>query len=183
MPNGADFVGLFAPGAPRSSPLSRRFTNGTAVPGGPGVGAGSTDVAVPAGLAAGNYEVRLVSGVSGATLARMSVVLLVATNDTYTVAAARTLSVPAPGVLSNDTGTDVASLQATVVTNPGHGTLTLQPSGAFTYTPNIFFSGIDTSPIRPPARPACPPRRPSPSLSPPPRSAPTMPTRSLRGAS
>jgi len=52
--------------------------------------------------------------------------------------------VPAPGVLANDSDADTPSLQAGVATNPSHGTLALQPSGAFTYTPAAGFSGTDS---------------------------------------
>ena len=31
-----------------------------------------------------------------------------------------------------------------MVTGPGHGTLTLNPSGSFTYTPSPFFAGTDS---------------------------------------
>ena len=68
----------------------------------------------------------------------------VGVNDAYTVAANTTLNVPAPGVLANDTDLDSQTLQAAVKTGPSHGTLTLQPNGAFSYTPMAGFSGTDT---------------------------------------
>jgi hypothetical protein len=48
------------------------------------------------------------------------------------------------GVLVNDTDIDSAVLTATVETPPAHGQLTLQPDGAFTYTPDAGFAGADT---------------------------------------
>src|SRR5262249_7639881 len=54
------------------------------------------------------------------------------------------LDVPAPGLLANDGGPNPSSLQAAVIANPTHGTLSLQRNGAFTYTPTPFFSGTDS---------------------------------------
>ena len=48
------------------------------------------------------------------------------------------------GVLSNDTDPDVGDvLSAVLDTDVSNGTLTLESDGAFTYTPNTGFSGID----------------------------------------
>jgi YVTN family beta-propeller protein len=145
-PNGGDFVGLFEPGAPNTSPISRRFTNGTAAGGGGGLGDGSVDLSIPSGLVAGHtYEARLVSGRSGGgTLAEIQTVLIAAANDSYTSTPTGTLSVPAPGVLGNDSDPRSSALKATVVTGPAHGTLSLQPDGAFSYTPVPLFSGADS---------------------------------------
>lgn len=51
--------------------------------------------------------------------------------DTYRATAGTTLTVAAPGVLANDTGT---GLTAQLVTGPSTGALTLQSSGGFTFT-------------------------------------------------
>jgi len=45
------------------------------------------------------------------------------------------------GVLANDSGSD--TLNAVVVTDPVHGSVTLDPDGSFTYTPNMEFHGTD----------------------------------------
>jgi len=67
----------------------------------------------------------------------------VANADTYTVQSGSTLSVPIKtGVLANDSG--VGTLTATRVTNVTHGTLVLNPNGAFSYTPNASFVGADS---------------------------------------
>ena len=50
----------------------------------------------------------------------------------------------ADGVLKNDTDVDGDSLGAVVVSGPGHGTLTLNPDGSFTYTPAANFNGTDS---------------------------------------
>jgi VCBS repeat-containing protein len=70
----------------------------------------------------------------------------VATADTYIAAEDTPLTVAAPGVLANDTDLDSGTLTATLVTGsgPAHGTLTFNPDGAFTYTPEANFNGPDS---------------------------------------
>ncbi len=68
----------------------------------------------------------------------------IAQNDSYQVSQGGTLTVSAPGVLSNDTGNGSSGLTATVVTPPANGTLSLQANGSFTYVPQTSFSGIDS---------------------------------------
>src|SRR5206468_10652362 len=46
-----------------------------------------------------------------------------AANDSYTVVGNSTLTVPAPGVLANDTDIDNDRLTAILVSNPSNGTL------------------------------------------------------------
>jgi YVTN family beta-propeller protein len=146
-PNGADYIGLYEPSAPSTSPLSRVFTNGTASSGGAGVVDGSVSLPIPAGLATGSYEARLISGSSGTVFGQAAVTVAgppTAVADSYTGGAARTLTVPAPGVLANDTDADSPTLQATVVTSSAFGTLVLQPNGAFSYVPGPGFAGADS---------------------------------------
>jgi hypothetical protein len=52
-PTSTDWIGLYAPGAPNTSPLASRSTTGTA--------SGSVPFTIPASLAAGTYELRLFS--------------------------------------------------------------------------------------------------------------------------
>jgi hypothetical protein len=68
---------------------------------------------------------------------------ILATNDSYTVRMGGTLTIPSPGVLTNDFG-ELASLTAVLATNAAHGTLALDPSGGFTYVPVSSYSGSDT---------------------------------------
>ncbi|TLM80423.1 MAG: PKD domain-containing protein, partial [Actinobacteria bacterium] len=48
------------------------------------------------------------------------------------------------GVLANDSDEDGPSLQALLVDAPAHGQVTLQPDGAFTYTPALNYNGSDS---------------------------------------
>ena len=69
----------------------------------------------------------------------------VANPDSYTVVAGNTLTVNAVnGVLANDTDADGGTLSAVLGTGVGHGTLTLNPDGSFTYTPAAGYSGTDS---------------------------------------
>jgi adhesin/invasin len=67
-----------------------------------------------------------------------------ASPDQYTTPVGATLTVPAPGVLANDSDPDGGTLAATAVDQPANGTLTLSSDGSFTYIPNAGFSGQDT---------------------------------------
>lgn len=59
----------------------------------------------------------------------------VAQDDQYAVRRGQTLTVPAPGVLQNDSDPDNNPLTAQSVTTPTKGTATLAADGSFTYTP------------------------------------------------
>ena len=67
-----------------------------------------------------------------------------AVNDSYSTNEDTTLTVPAPGVLDNDTDADGNSLTAAQVTGPAHGSLTLNANGSFTYVPAANFNGPDS---------------------------------------
>ncbi|MGA8427104.1 MAG: Ig-like domain-containing protein [Candidatus Dormiibacterota bacterium] len=67
----------------------------------------------------------------------------VANNDSYTATGGQTLTVAAPGVLGNDVGADL-TVDTSDTTSPGHGTLTLNSDGSFTYTPTLGYTGSDT---------------------------------------
>ncbi len=65
--------------------------------------------------------------------------------DDYAVAAGSQLAVsPENGVLANDTDPEDSALTAVLETAPEHGTINLNPSGTFTYTPETGFIGDDT---------------------------------------
>ncbi|WP_346320070.1 Ig-like domain-containing protein, partial [Chitinophaga sp. YIM B06452] len=65
-------------------------------------------------------------------------------NDAYTLAEDARLTVPARGVLTNDTDIDNDGLNASLVTGPLNGTLQLNADGSFVYTPNHDYNGTDT---------------------------------------
>jgi Ca2+-binding RTX toxin-like protein len=66
----------------------------------------------------------------------------VANPDTFVGTKNQTLTVAAPGVLANDTPANL--LHVVKVTDPAHGTLTLNADGSFTYVPNTNFAGTDS---------------------------------------
>jgi VCBS repeat-containing protein len=65
-----------------------------------------------------------------------------ARDDSYTTDEDTVLTVTAPGVLVNDLDED--ALEATLVSGPVNGTLTLNANGGFTYTPSLNFNGVDS---------------------------------------
>ena len=69
----------------------------------------------------------------------------IAADDSYQVDEEQTLTViAADGVLKNDTDSEHAALTATKLTDPAHGTLTLEADGSFTYTPDAEYTGTDS---------------------------------------
>jgi VCBS repeat-containing protein len=68
----------------------------------------------------------------------------VAVNNVYSTSEDTVLNVAAPGVLSNDTDPDGDNLTAVKVSNPSHGTVTLNSNGSFTYTPTSNYNGTDS---------------------------------------
>ena len=68
---------------------------------------------------------------------------VLATNDNYSVRMGGTLTVPAPGVLTNDAG-EFGPLRAVLAGDAAHGTLVLNTNGSFTYVPVVGYSGTDT---------------------------------------
>ncbi|HEY3216270.1 MAG TPA: Ig-like domain-containing protein, partial [Candidatus Eisenbacteria bacterium] len=67
----------------------------------------------------------------------------VAQDNAYSLNEDASLTVAAPGVLGNDTDADGDPLTATVTSSPANGSVALQPTGGFTYTPAANFSGTD----------------------------------------
>jgi DNA/RNA endonuclease G (NUC1) len=68
----------------------------------------------------------------------------VASNDSYSTNLNTALTVPAPGVLGNDTDIDGGPLSAQLGLNVQHGVLVLNSNGSFSYTPNLNFVGTDS---------------------------------------
>jgi hypothetical protein len=86
-----------------------------------------------------NYSVTAVNGTLTLTNGAP-----VAVNDARTGQWNTTLVVAAPGVTSNDTDIDNDSVTATKLTNPTHGTVTLNADGSFDYLPFANYSGVDS---------------------------------------
>ena len=63
--------------------------------------------------------------------------------DNYRVAEDERLSVPAPGVLANDTDKEGDALTAVLAGEPAHGQVILAPDGSFSYEPNANYNGSD----------------------------------------
>lgn len=78
----------------------------------------------PSGLYAGDVATFTVNSVNDAPIS---------VSDVYTVDSGSLLTVPAPGVLSNDSDVEQSPLTVTLVITAQHGTVTLEPDGAFTY--------------------------------------------------
>ena len=96
--------------------------------------------AVMAIALAGTGSAALAASGSGRSVAHGG--RLGAVADSYSTSDVGTLAVTGGhGVLANDSGTP---LQITGHTDPGHGSLTLQPDGSFEYVPQAGFTGQDT---------------------------------------
>src|SRR5439155_310356 len=55
-----------------------------------------------------------------------------------------TLNVAAAGVLANDSDVDGDTLSAILLSQPTHGSLTLNGNGSFSYVPAANYNGTDT---------------------------------------
>lgn len=66
-----------------------------------------------------------------------------ATNDSYFTSGGSLTVAAAQGVLGNDSDVDSANLTAALVSQPANGSVTLNPNGSFTYTPQTGFVGLD----------------------------------------
>ena len=89
------------------------------------------------------YDRMLNTGITGTTKQGMVAYLDIvppntptALNDTYVTPAAPSFTTADPGVLANDISPDHGTITAAVATPPAKGTLSLNPGGGFTYTPN-----------------------------------------------
>jgi len=68
----------------------------------------------------------------------------IAASDLYNADQNTALTISAPGVLVNDKDIEGNALTAVNVSNPPHGTVTLNPNGSFTYQPAAGYAGPDT---------------------------------------
>ncbi|MBN2849237.1 MAG: tandem-95 repeat protein, partial [Erysipelotrichaceae bacterium] len=68
----------------------------------------------------------------------------VAQDDSYIIDEDNPLSVPAAGVMENDSDVDGPSLNVSLLSDVSNGTLVLNPDGSFEYTPDANFNGVDS---------------------------------------
>lgn len=89
-------------------------------------------------------------GVLDSNVATVTVVLPhvntvpIATDDAFDALEDTALVIPAPGITANDVDADADLLTVRFVTGVTHGTLTLDPTGSFLYTPALNYSGPDS---------------------------------------
>jgi hypothetical protein len=108
------------------------------------------NVVVTVQIEDGGIDGQLATAADNAVTSRMFTVAVLppqhpptATPDTYSMPENGTLSIPAPGVLTNDVDIDGDSLQAELVSAASHGVVQLHQDGSFTYTPNALFNRED----------------------------------------
>ena len=68
----------------------------------------------------------------------------IAGNDKFAISEDGKLTVPASGVLNNDSDGNGDPLSVSLIGGPSNGTLTLNPNGRFVYTPNANYNGTDS---------------------------------------
>jgi arylsulfatase A-like enzyme len=68
----------------------------------------------------------------------------IAGNDSYQTPMGKTLNVPAPGVLVNDSDAENANISVAIVSQPANGSVTLNADGSFSYSPTATFTGNDS---------------------------------------
>lgn len=78
----------------------------------------------------------------------------VAVDDSFTATSNTMLSIPAAGVLANDSDPEGDAIRTSLVDNVDHGILNLAADGGFTYLPNPGFTGTDTFSYRAVADPS-----------------------------
>lgn len=94
-----------------------------------------------------SFTYQLSDGISTSEITSVSIVVNatpVATPDVYQVQEGGSLNVDQEsGVLANDSDADEDPLTVYVVQQPGHGSLTMDANGAFSYSPDQGFYGSD----------------------------------------
>lgn len=100
----------------------------------------------PGFTGADTFQYRTFDGMFTGNLATVTINVLevpIAVNDFYTTFQP-TLTVNAPGVLSNDSTPNVGPLSAHLLTQPLHGNVQLNPDGSFTYSAINGYIGADS---------------------------------------
>ncbi len=97
-----------------------------------------------------SFSYRATDGLSNSFPATVSITVVprndapVAAADSFSTSEDVTLTVPLPGVLSNDTDVDGDVLKATIGSLPSHGTVILNTNGSFVYVPATNYYGTDS---------------------------------------
>jgi VCBS repeat-containing protein len=97
-----------------------------------------------------SFTYRANNGTLNSNVATVSITIIpvnqppVANNDSYSTNQDTALVVAVPGVSSNDTDPQGATLTAQLVSGPSHGSLTLNTNGSFSYTPTTGYTGSDS---------------------------------------
>ena len=101
-----------------------------------------------AGTDSFTYQAHADGGVSNLATVTITVTAVndapVAVPDSYSTNEDTPLTVAAPGLKANDSDADGSALTAVKVANPAHGTVTVNASGAFIYTPAANYNGPDS---------------------------------------
>jgi hypothetical protein len=100
-------------------------------------------------LGTDSFTYKDVDGVTNSATATVTLTVVtnnppVVVNDSYDYWVNTTLTVGAPGILSNDSDPNGDPLTAAVASAPAHGSLTLNADGSFAYTPATNFAGADS---------------------------------------
>jgi len=97
-----------------------------------------------------SFTYRAFDGTANSNLATVTITVNavndppVAVPDSYSTNEDTPLTVAAPGLKANDSDAEGSALTAVKVANPAHGTVTVNASGAFTYTPSGNYNGPDS---------------------------------------
>jgi Big-like domain-containing protein/Ig-like domain-containing protein len=96
----------------------------------------------------GQYYAEVKNAGGKTTSSKATLVVLnkppVANNDTYSMSEEASLTIPAPGVLGNDTDEDGDALRVLLQKDVSNGSLNLNSDGSFTYIPNTNYCGSDS---------------------------------------
>jgi VCBS repeat-containing protein len=97
------------------------------------------------------FTYRVTDGQADSNLATVTIVVdetantvPTAEDDDFSTAQQVSLVVSAPGLLDNDSDPDGDPLTAVLQTTPANGSVTVNPDGSFSYTPENGFTGVDT---------------------------------------
>jgi hypothetical protein len=113
------------------------------------LGAGTSNAAYALAVAASGRDLyvggdfSLAGGTPSSYLARWHDEPPLPEDDGYDLLVDTVLTVPAPGVLANDTDPEDDALSVSLVTPPSHGSAVLEPDGSLTYTPAVGHTGPD----------------------------------------